>query len=180
MNKNITKLIILCLITAFSSSACKKNSDNKPTDNSSSDNTEFMKVTINGKAVNYDNCIISDESVGGVTQFGMLGAGEKDNNNLGITVYADIKNLKAGDTFNAASSIYQPNGMVINYNLDENDSYYTIPAVPQGSVTFTVVTSTIIKGTFTTAKLYDFFDNDGTDLKYTVTNGSFVAKRVNH
>ena len=70
--------------------------------------------------------------------------------------------------------------MVINYNLDENDSYYTIPAVPQGSVTFTVVTSTIIKGTFTTAKLYDFFDNDGTDLKYTVTNGSFVAKRVNH
>jgi len=175
MKRNFTKLIILCLIAGTSFTACKKSSNSKPADNSS--NTESMKFTLNGKAVSYDNCIISDESITGQKQFGLLGAGEKDDNFLSIVVYADIKNLKAGDTFNAASSIYQPNGMVINYSADANDSFYTVTGVPQGSVTFTEVTSTVIKGTFTTAKLYDFFDDKGTDLKYTVSNGSFTASR---
>jgi len=167
MKKNFTKLIVLCLIAGFSFSACKKSSDNKP-----ASDTYSMKLTLNGKAVTYTTCAAADITVNSLVQFNIIGT-NKGNESLEIDVLADLKKVKAGQVFNAATAFVQPNSMALFYTDAANNDYGSQNADPTGSITITSVTSTTIKGTFS-GNLYDF--PNATTLKYTVTGGTFVAQ----
>ena len=169
MNKNITKLIILCLIAGFSFSACKKSSDNKP-----ASDTYSMKLTLNGKAVTYTTCAAADITANGIAQFNIIGT-NKGNEGLAIGVIADLSKVKAGQVFKAATEYVQPNSMTMFYTDAANNAYGTQLTDPTGSITITSVSSTTIKGTFS-GKLYGTDNNGNTTLKYTITGGSFVAQ----
>jgi hypothetical protein len=170
MTKNFTKLIVLCLIAGFSFSACKKSSDNKPT----TSDTYSMKLTLNGKAVTYTTCAAADITANGIAQFNIIGT-NKGNEGLAIGVIADLSKVKAGQVFKAATAYVQPNSMTMFYTDAANNDYSTQLTDPTGSITITSVSSTTIKGTFS-GKLYDFDDTAATDLKYTITDGTFVAQ----
>lgn len=169
MKKNFTKLVILCLIAGTSFSACKKSSNNNP-----SGDTYSMKLTLNGKAVTYTTCAAADISVNSLVQFNIIGT-NKSNESLAIDVLADLTKVKAGQTFNAATAYAQPNSMSLFYTDAANNDYGSQIADPTGSITITSVTSTTIKGTFT-GKLYNFDDTGASNLKYTITGGTFVAE----
>lgn len=169
MKKNFTKLVILCLIAGTSFSACKKSSNNNP-----SGDTYSMKLTLNGKAVTYTTCLVADITANGIAQFNITGS-NKGNEGLAIDVIANLKTVKAGQVFNAATAYVQPNSMTIFYTDAANNDYGTQLTDPTGSITITSVTSTTVKGTFT-GKLYDFDDTNATNLKYTITGGTFVAE----
>ncbi len=174
MNRNFTKLIVLCLIAGFSFSACKKDSNNKNTDNSNS--TYSMNFTLNGTAVSYSTCAVGDIQVNSDHYTEFVGVNTKSpNNSLQIEVVANIADLKAGQTFQVTSDYLAANTAIFFYSPNATDSFGTQTAAPSGSVTITSVSSTTVKGTFS-AKLYSSDDFDATTLKYTVASGTFVAE----
>lgn len=165
MYKNITKLVILCLVAGFSFSACKKSSDNKP--------VYSMKLTINGNTMTYTTCTASKLNVDGIIQFNIIGT-NKGNESLAMVVFADLGTVKSGQTFNAMFSEEQ-NNLTMIYNDGTNNQYITQFINPKASLTITSITSTTLTGKFS-GNLYYSDDFNATNLVYTISNGTFVAQ----
>jgi len=174
MKRNITKLLVLCLIAGASLSACKKSSDNKP---STSSDTYSMKFTLNGTAISYNSCAVADVEVNSDKYTEFIGLNGKDlNNSFQVEVIADYTKITAGQTFKVTSDYLAQGTAILFYSPDGTNYFNTQVAAPEGTVTITDVTATTIKGTFS-GKLYSADDSNAETLKYTVTSGTFVAQK---
>jgi hypothetical protein len=174
MKKNITKLIVLCLIAGTSFSACKKDDNKKPVSN-----TYSMKFNANGTAVSYTSCLVADIDINGSKLTDIIGVNKNNSNNeMELEFPVAVSSLKAGQTY----QVIVPTGNnqlelttpLLGYTMDGTNYFTTQSADPVGTVTITSVTSTTLQGTFS-GKLYSEDDSDATTLKYTITNGTFVG-----
>ena len=138
-----------------------------------------MKFTYNDSTVNLNTCIALSLSANNQSHINITGVnvtgGKEGNINMIIDIVAAVDSIKAGQIFNAASSFGQPGVEDLIFSIDTT-AYVSQPAKPQGTVVITSVTSAYIKGTFT-GTLYDGLDFDANKVLYTITNGSFIAKR---
>ena len=170
-----TSVAILAVAVVFSS--CKKSSTPKP-DNGTT--TTSMKFTVNGTVVSLNDCEETDASVNDAPQTLFIGVnvtnGKPGDVSFEVDVMAAPSALKAGQTYPASSSFSQPNSSALFYYPNANDSYNTQPSNAQGTVSITEVTSTTISGTFS-GKLFASDDFNGEHIIYTITSGSFTAKR---
>ena len=164
------------MVAAVTLGSCKKSSD----PNASS--TPSMKLTLNGKAVSYNTCIASDATGGSLKQTLILGTnvtkGTPDGVTFEVEIIKEMASIKTGDVFPASTKFAQANSSALLYYAADGNFYATQPGNPQGTVTITAVTSDIIKGTFS-GKLFTDDDYDGSDVKYTVIGGTFVATKSN-
>ncbi|MDB5024258.1 MAG: hypothetical protein JWP78_2013 [Mucilaginibacter sp.] len=172
--KNLSHLFIAVLATALAFSSCKKSTTPAPAGATSS-----MKLTSNGTAISFNECVQGTVTANGVVQTVII-ADNITNGKVGdagfeVDIMHDPATLKAGQTYAAASSFGQADGATFFYYPNATDNFATQPANPQGLVTITGVTSTTITGTFS-GKLFASDDFAGTTVIYTVTNGSFTAK----
>ena len=172
--KKISVFCIVALLMAAMFSGCKKDSKNPATST-----TESMKLTLNANAVSYNSCLGSDATIGSTKETIITGLNLTNNtpgaDSFEIEIVHDISTLKAGEVFQAANSFGQADGMALYYFPNDNDTFVTQPANPQGTVTITAVTSTTISGTFS-GKLFASADLSGTTVKYTVISGTFTAR----
>ncbi len=172
--KKIFVLSIAIFSIAVVFTSCKKNSDNKPVTTASS-----MKLALNGTALSYNSCRIQNFKINGSLQSQITGQNDANvstgNYYFNIVIYSDMNSLKVGDTFQVATSAYEPNTMGLYYSPDSADLFETQSAATQGIVTITGVGSGFIQGTFS-GKLFTTTDFAGTDVKYLVTDGTFNAK----
>jgi hypothetical protein len=174
--KNLSHLFIAVLATALAFSSCKKSTTPAPAGTTSSS----MKLTSNGTAISFNECEQGTVTANGVVQTVII-ADNITNGKLGdasfeVDIEHDPATLKAGQTYQVASSFGQADGATLFYYPNTTDNFATQPANPQGSVTITGVTSTTITGTFS-GKLFASDDLTGTTVIYTITNGSFTAQR---
>jgi hypothetical protein len=172
--KKILVLSIAIFSIAVVFNSCKKNSDNNPVTTTSS-----MKLTLNGTALNYNTCRVQNFTINGSVQTQITGQNAADVSSgsyyFNIVIYSDMNSLKTGDAFQVETSAYEANSMGLSYSPDPSDIFETQAENPQGTVTFTGVGSGFIQGTFS-GKLFATTDLAGTNVKYTVTGGSFTAK----
>ena len=131
MNRNFTKLIILCLIAGFSFSACKK-SDNKPP---VSNDTYSMKFTSNGTAISYNTCAVGDVEVNGDKYTEFIGLNGKNSaNSLQVEIIADYTKLKAGQTYKVTSD-YLAQGTAILFYSPDGTNYFTTQTTAESTMT---------------------------------------------
>ncbi|MGF7037778.1 hypothetical protein M2273_001012 [Mucilaginibacter lappiensis] len=159
---------LIFLISTFLLS-CKKSS-------TTPELVTFMKLDTNSKALSYNSCSTIEIIRGGQPQTSITSQG--GTGHFDITLNQAPENLKTGQVYEAqtikslvtdsyARFTYVPNSSangVYGYSSSVNN--------PIGSVTLTEVTSTSIKGTFSTRV---FQDDSGLDLRYTITNGTFCS-----
>lgn len=135
-----------------------------------------MKLDTNNKVVNYNSCSTAGETFNG--QADTYISSEGGSGQFTIILNKPPGSLKTGQVFEAQSikSLATDNCATFNYvptsNSDDVYGYPSSEFQPVGSVTLTEVTSTDIKGTFS-AEI--FYTSDGTDLLYTITNGTFCS-----
>ena len=175
--KTLSLLCIALAAIALTFSSCKKSSNNPTPDKTASSS---MKFTVNGTAISFNNCGETSLSVNDVTQTLFLGVnvtnGTPSGASLELNIQHDPATFKAGQTYQVASSPGQADGATFYYSTNSTDEFTSQPANPQGSITITEVTSTTISGTFS-GKLFAYNDYAGATVVYTITNGSFTAKR---
>ncbi len=164
------------MAAAVTLGSCKKSSSDP---NASS--TQSMKFTINGSAVNYNTCLEASASAGSSNQTVFSGFqttnGTTGASTFEVAINNDPATLKAGQTYAAATKFGETNHSALLYFPNDKDFYASQPGNPTGTtVTITDITTDIIKGTFS-GKLFSQDDYDGKSVKYTVTAGTFVAKR---
>ena len=175
--KTLSHLLIAALFGAcLFTSSCKKDSTAAPVDAASS-----MKFTANGTDVSLNNCLQASASVNDVVETIISGAnftnGTAGDASFEVNIIHDPATLKAGQTYQMITSFGQAtDGAILFYYTSLTDIFTTQPANAQGSVTITDVTSTTISGTFS-GKLFASGDFSGTKVLYTITNGTFTAKR---
>jgi len=175
--KNLTKLFIVGLsaITVFT--ACNKTTVTTSTSTTASSS---MKLAYNNTSLAFNTCIAIQSSVNGSNQLIISGydvtKGQISDNSFEVDLFADIDSIKVGQVFPASTIFEQPHSMSLFFFPDTTNAYVTQVAQPIGSVTITAVTSSQIKGTFS-GGLFNSDDFDATALIYTITNGSFTAKR---
>jgi len=173
MIKNFTKTAILCLVIGTSFTACKKDSNTKPP---ASNDTYSMKFTSNGTAVSYNTCAVADVEVNSNKYTEFIGLnGKNTDNSFQVEVVADYTKLKAGQTYKVTADYLAQGTAILFYSPNGTNYFNSQPEAPEGTVTITEATSTTVKGTFS-GKLYSADDYSGTTLKYTITNGTFVAQ----
>ncbi len=175
--KNLSKLLFAALLVAIAFGSCKKSSSNK-----TSSSTPVMKFTSNGSVVSFNTCIAVAALVGNSQQT-LITANNVTNGNVGTSTFQvqidhDIASLKAGQTYAAATTFGQQDGSALLYFPNNSDFFATQPGNPQGSVTVTDITSGDVTGPFS-GKLFTQDDYAGADVKYTITDGTFVASRSN-
>ena len=173
--KKIPKLLVAILFIAVILNSCKKSDSNSPTGTS-------MKFTSNGAAVSFNSCVAVSATVGTTSEVLLTGI-NITNAKPGVSSFEvelthDVNTLKAGQTYPAAGSFSQLDASTLFYFTTESDVFTTQPGNAQGTVSITEVTSSSIKGTFS-GKLFAEDDFTGTTVLYTITNGSFTAKRGN-
>ena len=175
--KTLSRLCIALAAIALTFSSCKKSSNNPKPNNTV---TSSMKFTANGTVVSFNNCGETSLSVNGVTQTLFLGVnitnGTPGNASFELNIQHDPTTFKAGQTYQVGSLPDQADDLIFFYSTNGSDNFTTQPANPQGTVTITEVTSTTISGTFS-GKLFAYDDYAGATVVYTITNGSFTAKR---
>src|ERR1700676_1738210 len=136
----------------------------------------FMKLDTNSKAISYNSCFTSEIILGGQPQTRITSQGGTGDFN--ITLNQAPNNLKTGQVYEAqtikslATDSYARFTYVPNSSANGGYGYSSSVYNPIGSVTLTEVTSTSIKGTFSTGV---FQDDSGLDLLYTITNGTFCS-----
>lgn len=171
--KKLSKLFIAVLLTAVAFTSCKKNSDNSPAGST-------MTFTANGTAVTYNACVAVSASVNDVNQTLITGTnltnGKPGAASMEVDITHDMATLKAGQTYSVTTA--HQDALVLFYFKNDTDVFTTQPANPIGKVTITEVTSSTIKGTFS-GKLFSEDDFTGEHVLYTITGGSFTAKRTN-
>jgi hypothetical protein len=174
--KNFTKLIVY-LSAIFVFNACNKTT---VTTSISSNSSPSMKLAYNNTNLTFNICIAAQSDVNGSEQLIISGYNETksqiSDNSFEIDLYADIDSIKVGQVFPASTIFEQPHSMTLFFFPDSTNAYVTQVTQPIGSVTITAVTSTEIKGTFS-GGLFNSDDLSASALIYTVTNGSFIAKR---
>ncbi|MDB5090417.1 MAG: hypothetical protein JWR09_4411 [Mucilaginibacter sp.] len=173
--KKLPKLFVAILFIAVIFNSCKKSDSNSPTGTS-------MKFTSNGTAISFNSCVAVSATVGNTSEVLITGI-NITNAKPGVSSFEvelthDVNTLKAGQTYPAASSFSQLDAATLFYFTTESDVFTTQPGNAQGTVSITEVTSANIKGTFS-GKLFAEDDFTGTTVLYTITNGSFTAKRGN-
>ncbi|SHN34748.1 hypothetical protein [Mucilaginibacter sp. OK098] len=173
--KNTTKLLLGALLVAIIFNSCKKSDSNSPTGTS-------MKFTSNGAAVSFNSCVAISATVGNTSEVLITGINitnaKPGASSFEVELTHDINTLKAGQTYPVASSFSQLDASTLYYFTNASDVFNTQTGNAQGTVSITEVTSTSIKGTFS-GKLFAENDFTGTTVLYTITNGSFTAKRGN-
>ena len=148
-----------------------------------------MSLTYNNTKLAFNSCVQAFNScvhtltVNNVPETVILAnniTGSKvSDNSFEIDITADVTTLKPGAIFQAASSFSQVNAMTLFFSPDTTNTYATQPANHTGTVTITDVSFTYIKGTFS-GKLFASDDFSASQLLYTITNGTFVAKRTDN
>jgi len=163
------------LFTAVIFNSCKKSSDTSPAG-------VGMKFTSNGTAVSFNSCVEASATVGDQSQILITGIdisnGKAGTSSFEVQLIHDEATLKSGQVYPAATTFGQANSSALLYFKNNTDFFATQPGNPQGTVTLTEVTSTTIKGTFS-GKLFTEDDFTGEHVLYTITDGSFTAKRGN-
>jgi hypothetical protein len=174
--KNFTKLIIyLSAILVFN--ACNKTT---VTTSTSATSSSSMKLAYNNTNLAFNTCIAAQSDVNGSEQLIISGynvtKSQVSDNSFEIDLYADIDSIKVGQVFPTSTIFEQPHSMTLFFFPDTTNAYVTQVARPIGSVTITAVTSSEIRGTFS-GGLFSSDDFEASALIYTITNGSFTAKR---
>jgi len=168
----ILKPFIAMLVLGIALSSCKKSDDSKP----ATTTTSSMTFTANGTAVKFNTCLEADISLNNVNEVVIAGTnitnGKAAASSFTITIMQDPATLKAGQTFAVSSS----GTTSLAYYVTDSETDQTQVVNPQGTVTITDVSSTVIKGTFS-AKLFDAGDFEGQTVTYTITSGTFTAQR---
>jgi len=175
--KKFTKLFIVSLsaITAFT--ACNKTT---VTTSTSITGPSSMKLAYNNTNLAFNTCIALQSNVNGSEQLIISGynvtKSQVSDNSFEIDLYADIDSIKVGQVFPASTIFEQPHSMSLFFFPDTTNAFVTQVAQPIGSVAITAVTSSEIRGTFS-GGLFNSDDFEAGTLIYTITNGSFTAKR---
>jgi hypothetical protein len=175
--KKFTKLFIVSLsaITAFT--ACNKTT---VTTSTSITGPSSMKLAYNNTNLAFNTCIALQSNVNGSEQLIISGynvtKSQVSDNSFEIDLYADIDSIKVGQVFPASTIFEQPHSMSLFFFPDTTNAFVTQVAQPIGSVAITAVTSSEIRGTFS-GGLFNSDDFEASTLIYTITNGSFTAKR---
>jgi hypothetical protein len=138
-----------------------------------------MKLTLNGNDLNFNDCEEIEVDVNDQKQTTFTGYvvtnGSHSDVNFGLNIVHDPATLKAGQTYQTATTFGAADGSLLFYWPNGTDYYTSQPAYPTGSITITEVTSTTISGTFS-GKLFAPADHSAITALYTVTNGTFTAK----
>ena len=135
----------------------------------------FIKFDANGQTMNFNPCSTVETIFFGQPQTNISSQGGIGT--FKITLTQPFKNLKAGQVYkaqtikNVDTDSYAQFNYVPDNSSDDKYGYSSSMYTPVGSVTLTEVTPTSVKGTFTAA----VFGNNGADLKYTITNGTFSS-----
>ena len=178
--KHFFNTLLILLIAPILFYSCKKSSTPAPV---ASVSASSMSLIYNNTKLSFNNCFEGTASVNNAPEIIIIGnniTGSKvSDNSFEVDITADAATLKPGAVFQAASSFGQLNVMALFFFPDTTNTYTTQPASPAGTVTITDVSSTYIKGTFS-GKLFASDDFSATKLLYTVTNGTFVAKRTDN
>jgi len=175
--KKFTKLFIVSLsaITAFT--ACNKTT---VTTSTSITGPSSMKLAYNNTNLAFNTCIALQSNVNASEQLIISGynvtKSQVSDNSFEIDLYADIDSIKVGQVFPASTIFEQPHSMSLFFFPDTTNAFVTQVAQPIGSVAITAVTSSEIRGTFS-GGLFNSDDFEAGTLIYTITNGSFTAKR---
>ena len=180
MKNHYAALLLMLVILSTLFTACDKLGPAPSyTGSSGSSAPSSMKFSYNNTAVSLNSCTALSLSVNNASHVNISGVnvtGGKDGNlNMIIDIITSIDSLRAGQTFQAATDFGQTGVEDLLFTVDTT-TYVSQPAAAQGTVVITSVSSTYIKGTFT-GTLYGGLDFSATQLIYTVTNGSFIAKR---
>ena len=176
--KNLTKLFIVGLsaITVFT--ACNKTTVTTSTSTTASSSS--MKLAYNNTSLAFNTCIAIQSSVNGSNQLIISGydvtRGQISDNSFEVDLFADIDSINVGQVFPASTIFEQPHSMSLFFFPDTTNAFVTQVAQPIGSVAITAVTSSEIRGTFS-GGLFNSDDFEASTLIYTITNGSFTAKR---
>ena len=179
--KNFFRFIFFCLAVVTVLSACNKESVKTihvaTTGSTSADSMIFMA---NNTKISFNTCLITQSYVNNVPELLVLGYNvtnsKVSDNNFEVDLYANIDSIKTGQVFNVSSSFLQPGSMDLFFSPDTISNYSTSTAKPVGTVTITAITSKQITGTFS-GNLYNQSDFSAESLSYTISNGTFVAKR---
>jgi hypothetical protein len=177
--KITTKFLIFCLSAINVLSACKKDKVTA-THPTNGNGVYSMAFAENNIKVSFNSCFITQSYVNNGAQLLVLAYNTTNNkisdNSFEVDLIANIDSIKVGQVFPAASTFLQPKSMGLYFSPDTVNTYTTQPSKPVGSVTITEITATEVKGTFS-GNLFDELDFDGNNLLYTITNGTFTAKR---
>jgi len=150
--------------------SCKKSSVTTP------ELVTFMKLDTNGKTINYNSCVTVEINLVGQPQTDITTQG--GTGHFKITLNNAPNNLKTGQVYQAQSILSRSTDNYVRFTYVPYSSanggygYTSSENNPVGSVTLTEVTSTSIKGTFSAGI---FQDDSGSNLRYTVTNGTFCT-----
>ena len=179
--RNLIPVFITCVLMIVLLGACNKDTVTKVSSSGTGSNTYFMKLAYNDTTLNFTDCSVSTVTQGSApTQILISGYSFAKNvfgsQSFELDLMADIDSLKAGQVFPAATTIAQTHSMTLYFFPDSVRTYTTQIANPIGSVTITGVSSTEIKGTFN-GGLYGWNDAYAIELNYTITGGTFTAKR---
>jgi hypothetical protein len=129
-----------------------------------------MAFNLNGAAIKYNFCTYVTS-----TQYKQVIISADDSSlvRFQILIQADPTTIKTGQTYSTNGASFE-SGLI--YTLSPDNEYSTIVNGLPGSVTITAVTATTIAGTFS-GELYPNTDVAGLHPTYTITNGSFNAKK---
>jgi len=179
--KITTKLLIFCFSTITILSACKKDKVTTNTTHPTNGNGAYsMAFAENNTRVSFNTCFVTQSYVNNGAQLLISGYNVTNNkisdNSFEVDLIANIDSIKVGQVFLAASTFLQPNSMGLFFSPDTVNNYSTQPSKPVGSVTITEITATEVKGTFT-GDLFSELDFNGDNLLYTISEGTFTAKR---
>jgi hypothetical protein len=175
MKKN-SAIFIAVLSILFILNSCKKNGDNDPDKPVASS----MTFTSNSIALSFNTCVALTAVVDRANQLVISGyntaGGIISNNSLDIDIMQDIGAITVGQTFPVSTIFGQAGSSAMVFLPNGKDQFCTQPGNPQGIVTITAVKTNTISGTFS-AKLFKTSDFDGDTVRYTIANGTFVAKK---
>jgi hypothetical protein len=167
--KYLYKPAILMFIISTLLFSCKKSSTTPGL-------VTFMKLDANGKTISFNSCSTAEIIFFGQHQTTIVSQG--GTGTFTIILTQAPQNLKAGQVYqaqtikNVETDSYAQFNYVPDNSSDNKYGYSSSMYNPVGSVTLTEVTSTSIKGTFTAAV---FADTYGSNLAYTITNGTFCT-----
>jgi hypothetical protein len=175
--RNLIPVFITCVLMILLLDACNKDS----VTTTSTGGAYSMKFSYNDTTANFNTCVVSTVTQGNVPSEILISGYTTTNNkftgkSFELDIVADIDSLKAGQVFPAATTIQQLHTSTLYFFTDSTSTYTTQIANPIGSVTITSVSSTEIKGTFT-GGLYGWNDSYAVLLDYTITGGTFIARR---
>jgi len=175
--RNLIPFFIIGVLMVLLLGACNKDS----VTTTSSGGSYSMKLTYNDTIANFNTCVVSTVIQGNTPSEILISGYNTTNNKISgksfeLDLVGDVDSLKAGQVFPAATTSNQLHSSTLYFFPDSVKTYTTQLANPIGVVTITSVTAYEIKGTFT-GGLYGWQDAYAVILDYTISSGTFVARR---